>query len=98
MILATVSKVEDISKSLIGHAFPQPRRHVCDCGWDRRGAARLPRPAVASPYSEEAAQVQWRAAVRASLQDIDAVDCYQERRSRTLAPSSTSGNARRDRA
>src|SRR5258708_850833 len=33
MILATVSKVDDIIKSLIDHVFPQPRRQVCDCGW-----------------------------------------------------------------
>src|SRR5439155_18961129 len=62
MILATVSKVEGISKSLIGHAFRDRRRRVCDCGSDRPGAAHLPRERSAAriakrPHKFNAAKV-----------------------------------------
>src|SRR5262245_66577896 len=59
MILATVSNVEGISKSLIGQAFRQPRWH----GSIRLGAPRSgpsPPRMVGCPYSEETPQVQWR--------------------------------------
>jgi hypothetical protein len=60
MILATVSKVEGISKSLIGHAFRATAADVFAIAGRTPRTARLPRLRSVCPYSEEAAQVQWR--------------------------------------
>src|SRR5262249_32611488 len=59
MILATVSKVEGISKSLIGHAFRATAADVFAIAESPRSGPSPPRD-VGCPYSEEAAQVQWR--------------------------------------
>jgi hypothetical protein len=60
MILATVSKVEGISKSLIGHAFRATAADVFAIAGQIAPERPISPREVGCPYSEEAAQVQWR--------------------------------------